>query len=115
LIILNFWIYSFCSCHSEEADVPLSSRRSAATRDLFSLVTASRRIPDCRFLATLGMTSGKRCPCERSEEKSFTNMPQLAAALPAADSLPLVAGWPQQTLPPPMGVTGLIKPVTMAF
>jgi hypothetical protein len=56
-------------CHSEELMVPLSSRRahghppviprSNATRNLPESADISRRIPECRFLTSFGMTKGR--------------------------------------------------------
>jgi hypothetical protein len=48
--------------------------RSAATRDLLKLVTTSRRIPNCRFLTSFGMTREKG----HSEEHFFV-IPRSAA------------------------------------
>jgi len=57
---------------------------------------------------------GKEVPLQAQRREIFYKHATTRRRI-ASGRFPLVAGWPQQTLPPPMGVTGLIKPVTMAF
>jgi hypothetical protein len=59
-------------CHSEKHPF-LVIPRSAATRNLLELCTASRRFPNCRFLTTFGMTAGKGA--SRGPPLSFRGAP----------------------------------------